>query len=358
MNKRIEKIKSKLDELSVDALLITSEVNQRYVTGLSFTDGYVLVTNKSSYLVTDFRYIEVAKSICGNEFIVSMPSNMIDFIADIVSAENIKTVLFEENTISYSQLEMFKKRITSDLISGASEIIDSLRLYKDEDEISYMKQAQTIADKALNTVLKMIKPSMTEIDVALELEYQMRKNGAEAIAFETIAVSGTASSRPHGVPRNCILEKGFLTMDFGCKINGYCSDMTRTVVIGNADNKIKKVYNTVLNAHLKALEFVKAGAHCLEVDKIARDIIENAGYKGCFGHGLGHGVGLYIHEKPNLSPKQHPDNILEVGNTVTIEPGIYIEGLYGCRIEDTIICLEDGKIFDFTESPKELIEII
>jgi len=181
--------------------------------------------------------------------------------------------------------------------------------------------------------------------------------GSEGVAFETIAVSGSASSLPHGVPRNVKLERGFLTMDFGAKRDGYCSDMTRTVVIGKADEDIKRLYNTVLQAQTAALDFIKEGVSCKEADTVARDIIDNAGYKGYFGHSLGHGVGMYIHESPRFSQAVAPDYKLQRGHIVTVEPGIYIEGLYGCRIEDMIGIMPDGSMYNFTHSRKDLIEL-
>ena len=202
-----------------------------------------------------------------------------------------------------------------------------------------------------------ITPDRTEIEVALELEFFMRAHGSEGTAFETIAVSGTNSSRPHGTPRDVKLEKGFFTMDFGARVDGYCSDMTRTVVIGKADEEMKRLYNTVLLAQTSAIDALRAGMKCFDADKVARDIIENAGYKGCFGHSLGHGVGLFIHETPRLSPASAESELLLPGHVVTVEPGIYIEGKYGCRIEDMVTVLADGTIHDFTQSPKELIEL-
>ena len=221
-----------------------------------------------------------------------------------------------------------------------------------------MKKAQSITDAAFAHIIKFITPNMTEIEVALELEFFMRRMGSEGVAFDTIAVSGSASSLPHGVPRNVKLEKGFFTMDYGAKFDGYCSDMTRTVVLGKADADMKKLYNTVLTAQKAALEHIKEGNLCRDCDKIARDIIDNAGYKGRFGHSLGHGVGMYIHEAPTLSGKAPEDLRLTRGHVVTDEPGIYIEGLYGCRIEDMIAIMpDDGSTYDFTQSPKELIEL-
>lgn len=196
---------------------------------------------------------------------------------------------------------------------------------------------------------------MTETEVAAELEYYMKKNGSDKPSFDTIAVSGSASSRPHGVPRKVKLEKGFLTMDYGAMVNGYHSDMTRTIVIGKADDDMKKLYNTVLTAQLAAIEAITEGVKNADMDKVARDIIYGAGYEGCFGHSLGHGVGLEIHEAPNLSPSSG-DLTLKVGQIVTVEPGIYIEGKYGCRIEDMVLIEEGGKR-NLTNCPKELIEV-
>ena len=194
---------------------------------------------------------------------------------------------------------------------------------------------------------------MTENDVAAELEYYMRKHGAEDKSFETIAVSGQKSSIPHGVPSDTRLKKGFLTMDFGAVYEGYHSDMTRTICIGKADDEMKKLYNTVLKAQMSALDMLRDGVVCADADKVARDIIE-VDYKGCFGHSLGHGVGLEIHERPNLSA--YNKKPLAPGNIVTVEPGIYIAGKYGCRIEDMVL-IQEGNIRNFTKSPKELIEI-
>ena len=196
-----------------------------------------------------------------------------------------------------------------------------------------------------------------EIDAALELEFFMRRMGSEGTAFDTIAVSGSASSLPHGVPRNILLERGFLTMDFGACVDGYTSDMTRTVVIGKADDDMKKLYNTVLSAQRAALDAVCEGACCKDLDGVARGIIDNAGYKGCFGHSLGHGVGLYVHEMPRLAQSANADSRLVRGNIVTVEPGIYIAGKYGCRIEDMVAIDHSGNVINYTKSSKELIEI-
>ena len=357
---KLQKLRAAMADKGFDAVIITSEVNQRYITGFNFQDGLVVVTASRAVLITDFRYIEAAKAskAAGIFEIVTPDKRHSAVVAEIVKDCSGKVVAVEEAKISLSGYEAFKAALEGcEVKGGASAIIDGLREFKDAEEIASTARAQDIADAAFKHIIEFIKPDMTEIDVALELEFFMRAHGAESTAFDTIAVSGKASSLPHGEPRNVQLEKGFLTMDYGAKIDGYCSDMTRTIVIGKADDEMKRLYNTVLEAQLAALAAAKPGALCREMDKIARDIIDNAGYKGAFGHSLGHGVGMYIHEAPGLSQKVMPaDRKLTPGHIVTFEPGIYLEGKYGCRIEDMVAVLEDG-ILNFTHSPKELIEI-
>ncbi len=353
---RLETVKSKLSETT--ALLVTSEINQRWLTGFDYSDGFCLVTPKKSYLITDFRYIEAAQAEADPGFEVVMPEGgMIKFMSEKLAENACTSALIEEATLAVSMYERFKSDLGVELVSGGSKLCDDLRRFKDDDEIERMKAAQAITDAAFSHILGFINPDRTEIEVALELEFFMRGHGAEAAAFQTIAVSGSASSMPHGVPRPVKLERGFLTMDFGARYKGYCSDMTRTVVVGRATDEEKRLYNTVLEAQLAALDAFCAGERGrFKLDKIARDIIENAGYKGCFGHSLGHGVGMYIHEAPGLSPKAPAVAKLQTGDVVTFEPGIYISGKYGCRIEDMATVTETGT-YNFTHSPKELIEL-
>ena len=344
-----------------DAAIISSQINQRYLSDFDFQDGLVLVTKGQSYLITDFRYIEAAKAQADADLEVLTPTEgQALCMAGLLSDNACKRVAVEETDLSVATFtkysDIFGKEI--DLVGGASMLLDSLRIVKDEKELATMARAQEITDAAYEHILSWIRPDMTEMEVAMEIEFFMRKNGAEAAAFETIAVSGSNSSRPHGVPRRCKLEKGFLTMDFGARVDGYCSDMTRTIVIGRADDEIKKLYNTVLKAQLAALDALCEGASYFELDRIARDIIDAIPeYKGAFGHSLGHGVGMLIHEDPRVSFAAKPDSVLKRGHVVTIEPGIYLEGKYGCRIEDMICVDNSGNVVDFTKSRKDLIEI-
>ena len=355
----LSRTKEALAKSGFDALVVSSEVNQRWLTGFPYTDGLVVVAKERAVLLTDFRYIEAAKaSPAAAEFEIIMPKvRMSEAAKEVLCEAGAKTVALEEETLPMAVEKRFADTFEGMTVSGgASALIDALREFKDEGEIETMKAAQAITDAAFSHILEWIRPDMTEKQVALEIEFFMRAHGAERAAFDTIAVSGSASSRPHGVPRDVKLEKGFLTMDFGANVDGYCSDMTRTIVIGKADAEIKKVYNTVLAAQTAVLDVIGPGSGCRKMHLIADKIINDAGYAGCFGHGLGHGVGLYIHEAPNLSPRAALSKKLIPGQVVTVEPGIYIEGKYGCRIEDMVAILE-GDAYDFTQSPKDLFEI-
>lgn len=352
---KLLKLRNKMKEMSVDAVLVLNELNQHYLSGFAFTDGFLLITQNKAYLVTDFRYYEMALNGADKQFEVLTPDNRSEFIDKALADEGCKSVGFEGGSVSYDVYRSYCEKHPQLSFENIGNAIEIIREIKDADEIAKMQKAQDITDKAFSHILKVINRNMTELDVAVELEYAMRKNGASAFAFDTISVSGDASSLPHGTPRNVLLRDGFLTMDFGAKFDGYCSDMTRTIVIGKADAEIKKVYNTVLSAQLAALEYLKPGADCGEADKIARDII-NAEYNGTFGHSLGHSVGLFIHESPRLYSRGFGRK-LNVGEILTVEPGIYLFGKYGCRIEDMVAITEKG-IHNFTHSTKELIEIV
>jgi Xaa-Pro aminopeptidase len=332
----------------------------RYASTFNYDDGYILVLKDKAFLLTDFRYVEAANAQVNHEdFEVLTPKGLLKSVASLALDNGVNTVLVEESSLSLEDLARFEKAAEGavNYVGGASAILTEMRMVKTEAELNNMAEAQRITDAAFSHILTVLNPNMTEIDVALELEFFMRKNGAERTSFDTIAVSGTASSMPHGVPRNVKLERGFLTMDFGCVYGGYCSDMTRTVVLGKADEEIKRVYNTVLEAQTKALEAAANGERgCYRLDEIARDIINGAGYEGRFGHSLGHGVGMFIHESPRLAPAIDRGAMLVTGNVVTFEPGIYIPETYGCRIEDMAAITDDG-IRNFTKSTKDLIEL-
>lgn len=354
---RLDRIKEKLRTEGLDGILITSPENHRYACGFHNPDGQLLITLNKSYVLADFRYIEAAKRESDSAFEVIMPDAVLsEALKRLVPENGVKRLGFEESSLNFKDYMQFKSALENCELCPAEDILSSLRIIKTPDEIEKIVKAQRIAEKSFAELLTRIKYDMTEREAAAELEYLMKKGGAENISFETIAVSGAASSSPHGVPRDKKLEKGFLTFDFGALVDGYHSDMTRTVVIGKADEDMKKVYNTVLKAQCAVLDVIACGKSNFEMDKISRDIIYGAGYEGCYGHSLGHGVGLLIHEAPNMAPRTPRDVTLKEGNVVTVEPGIYIEGKYGCRIED-MVYITDGKGVNLTECPKELIEL-
>ncbi len=356
MYNRLERFRRKL-EGTADAAIITHEKNISYLCGFDYTDGCLVISADRAILFCDFRYIEAAKKEAKSDFeVVMFEGRRSVWLPDALAQMKVSTLAFEDMHMTVDEHARLCEDIPETELVKLGNVIENLREYKDEGEIQKMVAAQRIAEKAFEHILEFINPERTEQEVALELEFTMRRLGASAASFDTIAVSGSASSMPHGVPRPVKLEKGFFTMDFGCVYEGYCSDMTRTVCIGRADDEMKKVYDTVLTAQQKALAAVEFGISCSELDSVARDHIYNAGYEGCFGHGLGHGVGLDIHEAPTVSFRGG-DKKLAPGHVITCEPGIYLEGKYGVRIEDMVVFHAD-RIENITNCPKHLIEIL
>ncbi|MEG1743213.1 MAG: aminopeptidase P family protein [Clostridia bacterium] len=340
-----------------DSAIFIDEISSRYLTNFYSTDGVVIVTEKATFLAVDSRYIEAAEKNKKAEIlfedveVVLLNKDIFLTIEKYASGENI---VYDSSFVSVALLEELNKKISKNFVPQ-KDICAEFRAEKSESEIKNIKAAQAITDAAFLYIINILNKNMTERDVAAELEYFMRKNGADNFAFDTIAVSGKNSSLPHGVPSDeKLTENSFLTMDFGAKYNGYCSDMTRTVVIGKADEKMKHVYSTVLQAQLAGINFAKAGIIGADADKTARDIIYSAGYEGKFGHSLGHSLGLEIHESPRFAPSYK--KICNKNVIMTVEPGIYLEGMYGVRIEDMVLLLED-KNEVLTHSPKNLIEI-
>lgn len=347
---RLDKLREMFSE-GYDAYLMTSALNIRYISGVDYTDGFLLITGEHAYLLADSRYIEAVGRSADKQFeVVLLAGKRADIIRSLVPSGS--AIGYEDNVMTCAELSSLEASLPEYTFKAAGGLAEVLRNVKDDTEKQNIIKAQRITEGAFDYILGIISPEMTEREVALELEYHMRKHGADGIAFDTIAVSGGASSLPHGVPSDRKLQRGFLTMDFGAKYNGYCSDMTRTVCIGKPDGEMKRLYDTVLEAQTAAIEFISAGRKCSDCDKAARDIIDKAGYEGRFGHSLGHGVGLYIHEGIHLSSLS--GERLEAGNVVTAEPGIYIEGKYGVRIEDMLYVTESGNE-DLTKVDKKLL---
>lgn len=336
------------------AVLICTDVNRFYLTGVKSSAGYFLKTNVGDFLFVDGRYFEMANKTAKNGIKVVLLSRLSKQLNEIIERFKIETI-FTETDITVSFLNSLCNIINCKITPQESlnEELLVARSVKTEDEIQNVIFAQRIAENAYNELLNYIKVGVTEKDIALFLDYEMRKRGSEGVAFETIAVSGKNSSMPHGVPTDKPLKEGdFLTLDFGAVYKGYHSDMTRTLAIGYASEKMQEVYNLVLSAQERAIEKISAGVACKNVDAAARDFITKAGFGGNFNHSTGHGVGLCIHEYPNLSNRN--DAKLTAGQIVTVEPGVYIEGEFGVRIEDMIVVKENARE-NLTNCPKTLI---
>jgi Xaa-Pro aminopeptidase len=344
-----------LDQFSLDAVLISNEYNMRYLSKFTGACGYLFISRIKKIILTDFRYTIQAKEESENYEVITVNGDYFKEINGLIEQEHIKRLGFEgKDTLYYDYIILKEHLVSKELIALGNEFTN-LRTIKSQLELEYIKKAESIGDIAFLKILEIIKPGMTELEIAANLEYIMKINGAQELSFDTIAASGIHSSMPHAVPTNKKVELGdFLTLDFGCKYKGYCSDMTRTIVIGKATRKQKEVYNLVLEAQLAALDFIRAGYKGKEIDKVSRDIIDQGGYEGCFGHGLGHSVGLFIHENPRLSPRE--DTEIYANTIETVEPGIYIEGFGGVRIEDLVVVTDKGHI-NYSSSPKGLIEL-
>lgn len=355
MIERVERLRQLMSQNKLDGIFVYSSENRRYLSGFTGSTGFVAIGRSSAEFITDFRYMEQAAKQCKGYDVIKQSNNLMEKIAEILRKAGIKRLGIEEQFMTVSFYEEMKKALPEVELLPASSILARLRVKKDNSEIESIMRAAAIADEAFSHMLGFIKPGMRETEVDLELEYYMKKSGASALSFDSIVASGVRSSLPHGAATEKIIENGeFLTLDFGCVYNGYCSDMTRTVFIGKATDEHRKIYNIVLKANIEALKGIKPGVSGKSVDKIARDIITAEGYGEYFGHGLGHGVGLAVHEDPRLSILG--ENILEAGMIVTDEPGIYIPDFGGVRIEDLVLITASGAEA-ISKSPKELIEL-
>ncbi len=355
MVRRIERARNIIDSLNADGIIVYSPYNRRYLSGFTGSTGYVIISKDKMGFVTDFRYVNQAGLECKGFEIIENKNPVEDYLADVIRKYNIKKLAYEDSYMTVNFYNKLKNKLYDVELVPLLEAEGNIRIIKDSEELEYIEKAASIADKAFEHLLGYIKPGITEKDIGLELEFFMKKNGASKLSFDSIVASGWRSSLPHGMATDKIINSGdLLTLDYGCVYNGYCSDMTRTIVVGKADEKQREIYNVVLKAQTEALLHIKAGVLGKDIDKVARDIIKDAGYGDYFGHGLGHGVGLAVHEEPRLS--QFGETPLEVNMVVTDEPGIYIPDFGGVRIEDLVVVGHDGPIV-LSKSPKELIEL-
>lgn len=349
----VKTIQKELDKKS--ALLVASVPNRFYLTGFETSDGYVLITKHAAVFLIDFRYVEKAKETVKSCDVQLSVSPMAEIRA-LCEQHGIAHLYVENDYVSMSlQKDLAAAVKPTEIVADDrfDTLLRDMRSVKNETELSLMQQAQKLTDDTFSYIVERIEAGRTERDVMLDMEFYMRRLGSEGVSFDFIVVSGKNSSLPHGVPTDKKIERGdFVTMDFGAVIGGYHSDMTRTIAVGAVSDEQKLVYDTVLKAQLSAIDAVKSGVVCKDIDKIARDLIYAAGYEGCFGHGLGHSVGVEIHERPNFNTRC--DTVLKAGTVMTVEPGIYLENRFGVRIEDMVFVTADGCI-NLTKSPKELL---
>lgn len=347
-------LREEMKKQDLDAFFVTAPKNVRYLSSFTGSAGVILVTPEHEYFITDFRYTEQAQEQAAGFEVIIHKGKIYEEISELIDAEEVRTMGIEANDMNvatYSHIsDLFKPMLVQ-----TSGVIEAIREVKDEEEISIIREACEITDQAFEHILTFIKPGVKEIEVANELDRFLKEKGASGMSFDTIIASGVRSSMPHGVASDKVIEHGdFVTLDFGCYYKGYTSDMTRTIAVGEVNPQLEEIYNIVLEAHNRVIEGTKAGMTGKEVDALARDYITEKGYGENFGHTTGHGIGLDVHEGPAVAGRN--EEPLVVNNIITNEPGIYIAGLGGVRIEDDLIVKEDG-VETLNRSPKNLIII-
>ncbi|MPQ24675.1 M24 family metallopeptidase [Bacillus paralicheniformis] len=350
---KLNKLRELFGGLGIDGILVTSSVNLRYITGFTGSSGLAVISGDKAVFITDFRYTEQAKDQIKGFDIVQHIGGIVQKAAEVIKEMGINKIGFEQDKMTYGTYAAYKEQLGAAELVPVSQSVEKLRLIKSSEEIKILKEAAKIADDAFSHILTVIKPGITEIEVANELEFYMRSQGADHSSFDMIVASGVRSSLPHGVASGKAIEKGDLvTLDFGAYYKGYCSDITRTVAVGEPDDELKRIYQTVFEAQAIGMRSIKPGITGKQADAYTRDYISSQGYGEYFGHSTGHGLGMEVHESPALSVRS--DQMLEKGMVVTVEPGIYIPGKGGVRIEDDIVLTEEGNE-SLTHSAKELI---
>ena len=351
---RIERLRALLTEKVVDAVLVTKEENVHYFSGFRGDSTALLVTHERLLLVTDSRYTEQASAEAALYEIVEQRDGLYRKVAELAVEAGVVALGYEGAALVCDQYEKLKEML-GEISFDTSLALDALRQVKDADEIALIRRACAIADEGFAHIIRYIQPGMTELEVAAELEHYMRTLGSERPAFQTIIASGVRGSLPHGVASDKVIARGELvTMDFGAVCAGYHSDITRTICVGRADARQREIYDAVLSAQMRALAALRPGVTGIEVDRIARDSLAEKNFEQYFGHGLGHSLGLEIHEEPRLS--KAGKHIMQPNMLITDEPGVYIPGWGGIRIEDTVLITADGSE-PLTRAPKEFIEI-
>jgi len=359
LEQRLALLRNKMKESGLDAVFISQPENRRYLSGFTGSAGYLLISAEEAIIATDFRYFEQSERQASNFRLVKIEGGELSkWLGEALSIVKPKRLGFEAAHVSfafYTQIRCVLSEMAPGVrprLTSTQNLVESLRITKDAEELKQIELAARIADAALEDVVPAIEPGMTEKQVAWELEKSMREHGADSISFDTIVASGPNGALPHHRPGDRTIQKGEpIVIDMGAKVNGYCSDITRTIVVGQPDETLTKVYDTVLAAQLTAIATVQSGMSGGEADSLARTVIEQANYGENFGHSLGHGIGLAVHENPRVGPNSN--SLLEASMVFTIEPGIYLPGWGGVRIEDMVV-LENGKARVITKTPKAL----
>ena len=348
MKERVDGIVAQFPDQELDAVLISAPENRRYLSGFSGSAGYLFITKDNALLVTDSRYTEQAAKQCP-AFQVKQVRGGWDWLVEELKSSGVKKVGFESQDMTVSSYNSLIDAIKGDSGLGGVSMVpapglaENQRIIKDKDELSMLQLAIDAADKAMDQVCPAITPGMTEKEVAWKMEMAMRDAGADAISFDTIVAAGPNGAMAHHQPSDYVIKQGDpIVIDMGAKVGGYCSDLSRSISVGEADETFKKIYDIVLGAQLTAINTVKVGMTGEETDSLSRDVIAEAGYGDNFGHSLGHGVGLVIHENPRVGPRS--TDILELNTVFTVEPGIYLTGWGGIRIEDIVILREGGAV--------------
>lgn len=353
MNNRIAQIRACLASPS-HAFVIMRPENRRYITGFTGSAGVVVITQETAILITDFRYVEQAGVEAPDYQIIEHQGPLLKTLAQVLKKQEINRLAFEQDYVTFGQYEVWSKELGVQLVP-VEGWVERLRRIKDQQEIAAIRRSISIADRAFEHVLGLIKPGIKELEVAQELEFFMRRAGASALAFDSIVASGPRSALPHAQPTERAVEAGeMLKMDFGCIVQGYCSDLTRTVGVGQLSEQHQRIYHIVLEAQLAGIKAIRSGVTGQAVDKVARDMIAEAGFGNNFGHSLGHSLGLVVHETPWLSTSE--TTVLEPGMVLTVEPGIYLPGWGGVRIEDVVVVTADGCEI-LTQANKQLLII-
>ncbi|MBT2582285.1 aminopeptidase P family protein [Planococcus sp. ISL-109] len=348
---KLLKLREEMHKRGMDSFLVTSSYNLRYITGFTGTAGLALITRNDAWFITDFRYTEQAGEQVTEFKVVQAQKGLIDEVTRIAQEAAVERIAFEQDYMTFATYTVYQEKLSATL-EPVSGVIENLRMVKAPEEIDVLKAAAKIADDAFEHICGWIKAGMTELEVSNELEFFMRSQGAASSSFDIIVASGLRSALPHGVASDKKIEQGdFITLDFGALYKGYISDITRTISVGEPSEKLKEIYQIVLDAQVLALEKIKPGMTGIEADAIARDYIKSKGYGEAFGHSTGHGIGMEVHEAPGLSFRS--ETVLETGMAVTVEPGIYLPGIGGVRIEDDILITETGNE-RLTHSSKEL----